>query len=168
MRRPASSVRSIFVRRVAAATILSLAGSAAARAGLVEYQDSGTITTPLGASIPAGTAFSGTFAYDFPQAGTVTPFEGGTQSVFTFQSLTLTVGGQTVTVGPGQPGLYNDVNPPTGSGVPKGDSLFTFIPGIPNNTPNPSTGSLPGLQPNFIYLGFVDSTGKVFSGPGLP
>lgn len=118
-------------------------------------------------TIPIGTPFSGTFSYDLGQVGTVTPFQGGTQSVFTFNFLTLTIAGQTVTTGTGSLGLYNDVTT-SPSGVPNGDSLFTFVPGIPNNTPNPSSGSIDGITPNFIYLAFDDPTGTAFSGPGLP
>jgi hypothetical protein len=118
-------------------------------------------------TIPFGTPFAGTFAYDSGQPGTITTFRGGTQSAFTFNWLTLTIAGQTVTEGPGSLGLYNDVTS-SPNGVPNGDSLYTFVPGIPNNSPNPSTGTINGITPNFIYLGFVDPVATAFSGPGLP
>ena len=138
-------------------------------AGTITIDYSGTIRNAItvgGSSIPVGSSFSGQLSYDSPQTGTVTSFQQGTQSVFTFNSLTLTIGGQTVTEDAGQLGLYNDVNPP--NGVPVGDSFYTFVPGIPNNAPNPSTGTIDGVTPNYIYLGFVDPTGNAFSGPGLP
>ncbi len=106
-----------------------------------------------GNSIPSGSVFQGQLSYDAPQTAAVTSFYGGTQSVFSFNSLTWTIGGQTVSEGPGQLGLYNNVTPP--NGVPVGDSFYTFVPGISNNAPNPSTGSIDGVAPNYIYLGFV-------------
>lgn len=117
-------------------------------------------------TIPDGSPFSGQLSYDVLQAGVVTPFYGGTQSVFAFNSLTLTIDGQTVAEGPGNLGLYNDVNPPTG--VPVGDSLYTFVPGNSGNSPGPSSGSIDGVTPNYIYLGFVDPSGQAFGGSGLP
>jgi hypothetical protein len=68
--------------------------------------------------------------------------------VFSFNSLTLTIGGQTVSEGRGQLGLYDNVTPP--HGVPVGDSFYTYVPGIPNNAPNPSSGSIDGVTPNYI------------------
>jgi hypothetical protein len=97
----------------------------------------------------------------------ITSFFGGTQSIFTFDSLNWTIGGQTVTETAGQIGLYNDVVS-SPSGVPNGDSFYTFVPGIPNNTPPPPTGSIDGVVPNFIYLGLVDPSGSAFSSPALP
>jgi hypothetical protein len=144
--------------------------SSASLAGPITFNFTGVtdVTITDGThTIASGTPFSGTFSYDSGQAGTITPFQGGTQSVFTFNILTLTIAGQTVTEGAGSLGLYNNVTT-SPSGVPNGDSLFTFVPGIPNNTPGPSSGSINGITPNFIYLGFDDSTGNAFSGPGLP
>ena len=145
-------------------------GSHASPAKAITYHFTGATDIAItegSNTIPSGTPFSGTFSYDLGQVGTVTPFQGGTQSVFTFNFLTLTIAGQTVTTGAGSLGLYNNVTT-SPSGVPNGDSLFTFVPGIPNNTPNPSSGTINGITPNFIYLGFVDPTGTAFSGSGLP
>jgi hypothetical protein len=118
--------------------------------------------------VAAGTPFSGSFVYD-PGAsapGGTVPFYGGSETVYhnAYTSLTMTIGANTVhAVVPGPMALYDSVDPP--SGVPKGDSLYTFKPGT---LPNPSVGSFTGLTPNFIYLGFVDTTGRVFSGSALP
>lgn len=119
--------------------------------------------------VPAGTPFSGTFAYDLSAVAPLgdVAFYGGTRTIYenAYSSLTMTIGGNTVqeTV-PGAITLYNDVNPP--NGVPVGDSMYSFTPGSGN--PNPSTGSFAGLTPNFIYLGFVDTAGSAFSGTSLP
>lgn len=119
--------------------------------------------------VPAGTPFSGTLVYDLgaaAPAGSVA-FYGGTKTVYVnaYSALTMTIGGETVqeTV-PGPMTLYDNVNPP--NGVPVGDSLYSFTPGSGN--PNASTGSFAGLTPNFIYLGFVDTSGSAFSGSALP
>lgn len=138
-------------------------------AGLVTVSYTGRTTSSItvgGHTIPNGSLFSGRLTYDFPQPGTITSFRGGTQSIFTFNSLTWTIGTETVTESAGQIGLYNDVTTST-SGVPNGDSFYTFVPGIPN-TPPPATGSIDGVAPNFIYLGLVDPTGNAFTGSGLP
>lgn len=144
---------------------LLVAASSMAAAGNITVTFSGTTSLPI-STIPQGTAFTGKLVYSYPQTATITSFYGGTQSEFTFDSLSMTMNGQSVSTGAGSLGLYNDVTPP--NGVPVGDSFYTFVPGIPNNSPNPSTGSIDGVTPNFIYLGFVDKTGAVFSGPGLP
>ena len=133
----------------------------------LNYAGSTTIAISAGGStIPAGSDFTGVLSYETPQSGVITSFAGGTQSVFSFNSLTLTIGGQTVSASAGQLGLYNDVNP--SSGVPVGDSLYTFVPGIPGNGPGPSSGSIDGLVPNYIYLGLVDASGAVFTSSALP
>jgi len=136
------------------------------QAGTIVYTFTGTTDIAITSgsnTIPVGTPFSGTLSYDFPQTGTVSSFFGGTQSVFQFNSLTLIMNGQTVLEPAGNLVLYDNVTPP--KGVPVGDSLYTFLPGTP--VP-PSTGSINGIAPNFIYLGFVDTSGAVFSGPALP
>jgi hypothetical protein len=149
---------------LAVSGLLLVASPAAIHAGVVVYEYSGVLDSPLGSN-PVGTPFSGQFAYDTPQAGTTTPFFGGTQTVFGYSVLTLTIGGQTVTDGPGALTLYDNVTPP--NGVPVGDSLYTFLP--PSGTgPAPSTGSFPGVTPNSIYLGLPDPSGTVISGPSLP
>ena len=158
------------IRKYLALAIGFAIGCHALSAAAIIYHFTGTTDVAItegSNTIPSGTPFSGTFSYDDGQIGTVTPFQGGTQSVFTFNFLTLTIAGQTVTTGTGSLGLYNDVTT-SPSGVPNGDSLFTFVPGIPNNSPNPSSGSINGITPNFIYLSFVDPTGTAFSGSGLP
>ena len=119
----------------------------------------------VGSPMCCGT-FTGQLAYAYPQAGTTTAFYGGTQTVFTFSSLYVTIGAQTISEMPGNLALYNDVVPP--NGVPVGDSFYTFVPGIPNNAPGHSTGTAGGITPNYVYLGFVSNSGKAFSGTALP
>ena len=149
--------------------MLMLLWSAPLYADTLAFSFSGVTTFTISAgsnTIPAGSSFTGVLSYETPQSGMVTSFAGGTQSVFSFNSLTLTISGQTVSASAGQLGLYNDVNPSTG--VPVGDSLYTFVPGIPGNGPGPSSGSIDGLIPNYIYLGLVDTSGAVFTSSDLP
>jgi hypothetical protein len=141
------------------------AGSASAAS--VSFTFSGKTSVTMD-GVAAGTPFSGTFSYD-PGAtapGGTVPFHGGTETVYqsAYTSLAMTIGSHTVhEVVPGPMALYDSVDPP--SGVPKGDSLYTFKPGT---LPNASVGSFAGLTPNYMYLGFVDTTGQVFSGGALP
>ena len=143
--------------------------SGISHASLINYNFSGKIVNPITVgpnTVAAGTPFTGSFSYSAPQTGNISSFYSGTQSVFAFTSLSLTINGQTVTESPGNLGLYNNVTPP--HGVPVGDSLYTFVPGIPNNSPNASTGSINGITPNYIYLGFVDGRGNAFGSSSLP
>src|SRR6266851_1547800 len=148
--------------------LLVMLCSSPLHAGPITYVYTGVLNSAITVGtniIPNGSPFSGLLSYDVPQTGVVTPFYGGTQSVFGFNSLTLTIDGQTVVEGPGNLSLYNNVNPP--SGVPAGDSFYTFVPGE-NIGPGPSSGSIDGVSPDFFYLGFVDPSSQAFSGSGLP
>ena len=132
-----------WLKFVAGVGMLMLLWSAPLYADTLALNYAGSTTFPIsagGSMIPAGSDFTGVLSYEAPQSGVITSFAGGTQSVFSFNSLTLTIGGQTVSASAGQLGLYNDVNP--SSGVPVGDSLYTFVPGIPGNGPGPSSGSI--------------------------
>ena len=113
-------------------------------------------------SIPAGTPYSGTLTFDDAQTATPAAFWGGTHSKYSFDSMTLTIGTTTVTWGPGQIDVYDNVTS-TGGGYPIGDSFYANI--IAPVAPN---GSINGAQFNWILLGLVDSTGTVFNGSGLP
>lgn len=150
----------------AAASIFGVASDAWAANIVLKFSGTTSVTMD---GVPAGTPFTGTFAYDPGASAPLgdVPFYGGTKTVYqdAYHALTLTIGANTVreTV-PGVITLYDNVNPP--SGVPVGDSMYTFTPG--GGLPNPSTGSFVGLTPNFIYLGFVDHTGSAFAGPSLP
>jgi hypothetical protein len=148
--------------------LLVILCSSPLHAGPITYGYTGVLNSTITvgtSSIPAGSPFSGELSYDVSQTGVVTPFVGGTQSVFEFNSLTLTIDGQTVVESPGNLGLYNNVN--STLGVPPGDSFYTFVPGD-NTGPGPSTGSIDGVTPDFFYLGLVDPSGQAFSGSGLP
>lgn len=115
--------------------------------------------------IPQGTFFSGTLSYNFPQTGTTSPITlGGTQSIYQYNSLTLTIDHQTVVEPAGDLGVY--MNPTVPNGIPVGDSLYTlsvFGPPAPA-----STGSINGITPNYIYLGLVDNSATAFNGTELP
>jgi hypothetical protein len=153
---------------VAILGLLVILWSRPLHAGPITYDFTGVLNSTITvgtSSIPAGSFFSGELSYDVPQTGVVTPFVGGTQSVFEFNSLTLTIDGQTVVEAPGNLGLYNNVNSTVG--VPTGDSFYTFVPGD-NNGPGPSTGTIDGVTPDFFYLGFVDSSSQAFSSSDLP
>jgi hypothetical protein len=117
-----------WITGLSVAAVLSVGLTSNANSASAGYAFAGTTSVPMDA-VPAGTPFSGTFAYDL---GAVAPlgdvaFYGGTKTVYqdAYSELTLTIGGNTVqeTV-PGVITLYNNVNPP--SGVPVGDSMYTF------------------------------------------
>lgn len=152
---------------ILAAGLLAAFAAGAAHASTTSYSFSGVTSLAMG-SIPGGTPFTGTFSYDPAATGVSTSYYGGTQNLFAnaYSALTMTIGGKTVTEGaPGTMALYNNVNPP--NSIPVGDSLYTFNP-LNGQGPLHSGGSFTGLTPNFIYLGFVDSSGKVFPGNSLP
>lgn len=118
----------------------------------------GTLST---VGVPNGTPYSGSFTYDGAQVVTPVAFDGGTHAVYTFTSMTLTMLGSTVTWGPGTIDVYNNLT--LGVGYPVGDSLYVNISSL-----TPPTGSFGGVSFNWIFLGFVDSTGTAFSSATLP
>lgn len=149
------------------AGLLAAFSAGAAHASTTSYSFSGVTSLAMG-SIPGGTPFTGTFSYDPAATGVTTSYYGGIQSLFAnaYSALTMTIGGKTVTESaPGTMALYNSVSPP--NSIPVGDSLYTFNP-LNGQGPLHSSGSFTGLTPNYIYLGFVDSSGKVFPGNSLP
>jgi hypothetical protein len=112
------------------------------------------------ALFPTGTPFSGTLTYDSAQTGVLT-FSGGgswTQTEFTFDSLTLTIEGQTITAGPDHLVVDNDVD----YGVP-GAKLDAFATAV-----SPISGKLNGVDVYYLSFGLYDLSGTVFSGPELP
>lgn len=113
-------------------------------------------------SIPAGTAYSGTLSFDDAQTASPAAFWGGTHSIYTFTNMSLTVGSTTVTWGPGRIDVYDNVTS-TGGGYPVGDSFYANA-----SSPVAPSGPINGAQFNWIMLGFVDPTGTVFTGSGLP
>ncbi|MEW5786509.1 MAG: PEP-CTERM sorting domain-containing protein [Pseudomonadota bacterium] len=136
-----------------------------AGATIVTYEFSGLTSMAMG-GVAANTAFTGSFTYDTGVAAQSTAYNGGTQNIFdnAYSALTLTIGGNTVSsTVPGDLALYDSVNPP--HSIPVGDSLYTFQP-LSGGGPLASTGSFAGLTPNYIYLGFVDVGGTVFSSGG--
>jgi hypothetical protein len=74
---------------------------------LVNFDFSGTTSLAMG-GIPAGTPFTGTLIYDTAQTGSTSAFYGGTQTLFSYTSFTVTINGQTVTENPGTLALYNN------------------------------------------------------------
>ena len=152
---------------ILAAALITIFSAGAANAATVSYNFSGVTSSTMG-SISGGTPFTGTFSYDSSASGVSSPYYGGTQNLFAnaYSQLTMTIGGKTATEGaPGTMALYNNVSPP--NSIPVGDSLYTFNP-LSGQGPLHSSGSFTGLTPNYIYLGFVDSSGKVFPGNSLP
>lgn len=150
------------------AAMIAAFATGTAHASAVTYNFSG-VTYSMGA-IAAGTAFTGTFSWDPAAAGVTTSYHNGTQTLFSnaYSALTMTIGGQTVTEGaPGTMALYNNLNVNPAVSIPNGDSLYTFNP-LNGQGPLASSGSFTGLTPNYLYLGFVDGSGKVFSGTSLP
>jgi hypothetical protein len=142
--------------------------SATGLAAAASHTFSGYTSVTMG-GVAQGTPFSGTFRYD-PAAlapGGSIAYYGGTKTVYpaAYSELSLTIGANTVQeIVPGAIALFNDVSPP--HSIPVGDSFYSFDP--LSGAPNRSTGSFAGLTPNFIYLGLVDSSGAVFTGPSLP
>ncbi len=138
-------------------------------AAQVTYQFTGTTSSSMNVnngtntgSIPAGTLYSGTLTFDDAQAATPVAFYGGTHSSYVFLSMALTVNGGTVSWGPGQIDVYDNVTS-TAGGYPIGDSFYANIA-----SPVPPNGLINGAQFNWVFLGLVDNTGTAFTGSGLP
>jgi hypothetical protein len=150
-------------------TVICLCALASKADATVTYTFSGDTSIAIG-SIPGNTPFTGTFTYNPSAVGVTTSYYGGTETLFAnaYSGLTVTIGGSTVSeTVPGTIALFNNVNPP--SGVPPGDSLFSFDP-LSGAGPNASTGEFVsyGLTPDLLYLVLSDSTGTAFSGTNLP
>jgi hypothetical protein len=134
-------MRAHFLGLITAAALALLVSNTSADA--ITYNFSGAFDAPINA-LPIGTPFTGTFSYDFPQTGTVFPYRSGTVSLYTYTSLSLTVGGQTVTEPSDVLSLVNDTS--------FGDQLITgnwypFGTGVPA-----SSGSLGGITPSHILF----------------
>lgn len=139
------------------------------QAAPVTYQFTGTTSQSMNVnngtsvgSIPAGTPYAGTLVFDDAQTVAAAAFWGGTHSVYAFSSMTLTIGSTTISWGPGNIDVYDNVTS-TGGGYPVGDSFYANV-----SSPVPPSGAINGAQFNWIMLGLVDPTGTVFSGSGLP
>lgn len=158
-----------FLLALSLAVLVGWALSSPAGGHIVTGSFSGSTDIALvenGTTIPAGTPFTGTFSYDPNQVGATTPFRGGTQTLYSFNSLTATINGQTVSSGAGSALLFNDVTMST-TGIPNGDSFFLNI-ASGGSSPVPSSGSFGGVVPDFLYLDLDDSTGTAFAGTQLP
>lgn len=135
------------------------------QATTISYGFTGVTSTGMG-SIVAGTAFTGTFSYDPSVVGVTSPYHylGSTKTIFTnaFSSLTLTIGGNTVTAGaPGNIVIYNNSEIDGALyGYATGDSLWTY--GY-NVLPLPSSGSFMGFTPTGISFGLIDRTATAFN-----
>ena len=150
-------------------TLGALSIATAIQAAPVTYQFTGTTSQSMNVnngtsvgSIPAGTPYSGTLVFDDAQAVTAAAFWGGTHSVFRYTGMSLTVGTTTLSWGPGNIDVYDNVTS-TGGGYPIGDSFYANI-----SAPVAPGGAINGAQFNWIFLGLADPTGTVFTGPGLP
>lgn len=111
-------------------------------------------------SIAAGTPFSGSFYFDQTPTSAATAFGGGTHTVYGFSTMDLTIGGTTVSWGPGKIDVYDNLTS-TSSGYPTGDSVYVNINGVAPN------GPINGAQFNFIFLGLVDGSGKSIANGAL-
>lgn len=118
--------------------------------------DNGTST----GSLPAGTAYSGSLAYDTTQVSS-SAYAGGTRTTYRFTELVTTVGGSTVRSGPGTVDVFDDLG--TNTSYPAGDSVYVNFTG----SVAPS-GPLAGAAFNWIGLAFLDSTGRAVAGGALP
>ena len=135
---------------------------------------SGTVTTAMGvnngtnvATIPAGTAYTGSFSYDPAQVGTTTSFGGGTRTVYSFTSLAFTIGGSTATSGPGTIDVFDNLT--TNVGYPSGDSVYVnFTQGTTNTMGVSPTGLLAGAAFNWMGLAFLDAGGTAITNGQLP
>jgi hypothetical protein len=147
---------------------LFLTTASVASAAPVSYQFAGTTSSTMSVnngtsvgSVPAGTPFSGTLAFDSAQTATPVAFSGGTKATYSFSSMSLTMGSETVSWGPGKIDVYNNLTS-TSNGYPLGDSLYANINGVA------PSGTLMGAQFNWIFLGLVDNSGAAFSSAALP
>jgi hypothetical protein len=113
-------------------------------------------------SVPAGTAFAGSFTFDDAQTPSPVAFFGGTHSTYTFSNMTLTMDAATIAWGPGTIDVYDNVTS-TADGYAVADSFYVNLtsPAVPNGTINRA-------QFNWVGLGLVDPTGTAFTGPALP
>ncbi len=151
------------------AIICGLLGLAAAmNAAPATYQFAGTTSSALTVNngtntgnIPAGTPYTGTLTYDDAQAVTPVSYSGGTHTVYNFTQMTMTVNGTTVSFGPGQIDVFDNLVSQVS--YPSGDSLYVNISG--SVAPN---GLLNGSQFNYIYLALLDATGTAINGGRLP
>lgn len=145
---------------------LSIAGIAVAAPATYQYTGvtSSTMTVNNGTNsgtIPSGTPFTGTVTFDEAQTVTPVAFSGGTKSVFTFTSMTLTMSGSTLTWGPGNIYMYDNLTSTSG-GYPTGDSLYFNINGVA------PTGTINGASFNWIFFALLDSTGTGLTAGSLP
>jgi len=135
---------------------------------------SGTVTTAMSvnngttvATVPAGTAYTGSFTYDAAQVGTTSSFGGGTRTVYSFTALTFTIGSSTATSGSGTIDVFDNLT--TNVGYPAGDSVYVnFTQGTPNTTGVAPNGLLDGAAFNWMGLAFLDAGGTAITNGQLP
>lgn len=155
---------------VLVAALVAFFAAGATHATIVSYSFDGVTSTGMG-GVVAGTPFTGTFSYDSSVIGVTTPYYnlGATQTLFAnaYTTLTLTIGGSTVTAGvPGDIVIYNNsLLDGALHGVATGDSLWTS--GY-NVLPPPSTGSFAGINPIGISFGLIDRTATAFNAGSGP
>lgn len=116
-------------------------------------------------TLPSGTPYTGTVVFDDAQVVTPAPFSGGTQSVFTFTRMTFSAAGSTVSFGPGQILVHNNLT--TNTSYPAGDSVYINIPSSVT-TAVPPGGLIKGADFNHIFLGFVDYSGTAVTQSATP
>ncbi len=169
MKKTLAAARSL----AAAAVLASLAQ--ASQAVPITYYFVGTVQSFAGGANPVvpGVALGQTFAGSFTYESTA-PFQGsvaqapyaGSSAYDTAATITASVAGLT----------YNSVGKPSGAvwvgdNLGIGDTLVVDMfqgVGSPNNTGPTLTGSGVTLNPYFLRLDLVDSTGTVFNSQALP
>ena len=139
------------------AALAAIAASSPAAATTVVADFAG-VTNHAMQGIATDTPFTARLVYDDAAVG-VTQYVAANAPVGFFgqgfSEFSITIGGRTVTSGPG--GLLLGDNEPSTQGYPPGDFLYTFNGA--RGSPGPSSGSFTGLTPNFIYLGLLDLRG---------
>lgn len=138
---------------------IALATSASAATVVVDFAGH---TNHAMQGVAANSAFTARLVYDDAALGQTRYIAANAPVGYfdqAFSEFSITIGGQTVTSGPG--GLLVGDNVPSTQGYPPGDFLYTFN-GV-GGAPGPSRGSFLGLTPNFIYLGLLNSSGSAIS-----
>ena len=162
-------VRRTFIAALTA-SLAAVAGvplSAGAATGPVSVSFAGTTTSTMSVndgtnvgSIPAGTPYTGAIAYDGSQAPAPVSYGGGTHTVYSFASLSFTIGGSTATSGPGTIDVYDNLT--NAQGYPNGDSVYVNFAGVA------PTGLLAGAEFNWMGVALLDPSGTAVTGGALP
>lgn len=117
-------------------------------------------------SIAAGSPYTGSFTYDAAQTAAYVAFGGGTRTVYTFTSLSFTIGGSTATSGPGVIDVFDNLT--TTVGYPSGDSVYVNFTNGTTGTGVAPGSTLAGLDFNWMGLAFLDPTGSAITNGALP